>query len=92
MCDPEDVSHLSEAKSILNDSNPAILIYDKIPGGIGLSRKLYDLRNNWIERAVDLIQSCPCDEGCPACVGPVGEPGFGGKKEALALLKGLKNV
>lgn len=91
MCDPEDVSLLSEAKSILNDANPAILIYDKIPGGIGLSRKLYDLRNNWIERAIDLIQSCPCDEGCPACVGPIGEPGFGGKKEALALLKGLKN-
>ena len=91
MCDPEDISLLSEAKSILNDANPAILIYDKIPGGIGLSRKLYDLRNSWIERAIDLIQSCPCDEGCPACVGPIGEPGFGGKKEALALLRGLKN-
>ena len=91
MCDREDISLLSENRSILNDSNPAILVYDNIPGGIGLSRKLYDLRNSWIERAVEVIQSCPCESGCPACVGPVGEPGYGGKSEALALLKGLRS-
>ena len=91
MCDREDISLLSENRSILNDSNPAILVYDNIPGGIGLSRKLYDLRNSWIERAVEVIQSCPCESGCPSCVGPVGEPGYGGKSEALALLKGLRS-
>ncbi|MDD4578251.1 MAG: DUF1998 domain-containing protein, partial [Anaerolineaceae bacterium] len=90
MCDREDISLLSENRSILNDANPAILVYDNIPGGIGLSRKLYDLRNSWIERAIEVIQSCPCQSGCPACVGPVGEPGYGGKSEALALLKGLR--
>lgn len=91
MCDREDISLLSENRSVLNDANPAILVYDNIPGGIGLSRKLYDLRNFWIERAIEVIASCQCDSGCPACVGPVGEPGFGGKAEALALLKGLRN-
>ncbi|MDY0125265.1 MAG: DUF1998 domain-containing protein, partial [Anaerolineaceae bacterium] len=75
---------------ILNDANPAILVYDNVPGGIGLSRKLYDLRNFWIDRAIEVIQDCQCESGCPACVGPVGEPGYGGKKEALALLKGLR--
>jgi len=90
MCDREDISLLSENRSVLNDANPAILVYDNIPGGIGLSRKLYDLRNFWIERAVEVIQGCQCESGCPACVGPVGEPGYGGKEEALALLKGLR--
>jgi DEAD/DEAH box helicase domain-containing protein len=89
MCDREDISLLSENRSILNDANPAILVYDNVPGGIGLSRKLYDLRNFWIDRAIEVIQDCQCESGCPACVGPVGEPGYGGKKEALALLKGL---
>ena len=90
MCDREDVSLLTENRSVLNDGNPAILVYDNVPGGIGLSRKLYDLRNFWIERAIEVIQSCQCESGCPACVGPVGEPGYGGKDEALALLKGLR--
>lgn len=90
MCDREDISLLSENRSILNDANPAILVYDNVPGGIGLSRKLYDLRNFWIERAIEVIQDCQCESGCPACVGPVGEPGYGGKKEALALLKGWR--
>ena len=90
MCDREDISLLSENRSVLNDANPAILVYDNIPGGIGLSRKLYDLRNFWIERAIEVIESCQCESGCPACVGPVGEPGYGGKAEALALLKGLR--
>ena len=90
MCDREDISLLSESRSVLNDANPAILVYDNIPGGIGLSRKLYDLRNFWIERAIEVIDSCPCESGCPACVGPVGEPGYGGKKEASELLNGLR--
>ena len=90
MCDREDVSLLSENRSILNDANPAILIYDNIPGGIGLSRKLFDQRRFWIERAIEVIEGCQCESGCPACVGPVGEPGYGGKTEALALLKGLR--
>lgn len=91
MCDREDISLLSESRSVLNDSNPAILVYDNIPGGIGLSRKLYDSRTFWIERAIEVIGTCKCESGCPACVGPVGEPGYGGKKEALALLMGLRN-
>lgn len=91
MCDPEDISLLSENRSGLNAGDPAILVYDKVPGGIGLSKKLYDLRNFWIERAVEVIEACPCECGCPACVGPVGEPGYGGKKEGLALLKGLRD-
>ncbi len=89
MCDREDISLITENRSILNDGNPVILVYDNIPGGLGLSRKLYDLRKQWINHAIEIIKDCGCESGCPACVGPVGEPGYGGKKEGLALLQGL---
>lgn len=91
MCDQEDISLITETRSILNEGNPAILVYDNIPGGIGLSKKLYDLRNLWLDHAIEIIQECNCESGCPACVGPVGEPGYGGKKEGLALLRGLRD-
>jgi DEAD/DEAH box helicase domain-containing protein len=92
MCDREDVSLLTESRSVLNDNGPAILIYDNIPGGLGLSRKLFERRIFWIDRAIEMIKDCPCESGCPACVGPVGEPGYGGKKEALELLEGFRSV
>jgi hypothetical protein len=40
-------------------------------------------------RAWDLVRTCPCDEGCPACVGPAGENAAGGKPETLAILEAL---
>ncbi len=90
MCDQEDIGILSEAKSVLANGLPSILIYDNIPGGLGLSRKLYEKQAFWIDRAAEAIETCPCVDGCPACVGPVGEQGYGGKAEGIALLRGLK--
>jgi DEAD/DEAH box helicase domain-containing protein len=89
MCDHEDLSTLTEAKSVLNDGNPAILIYDKIPGGIGLSQRLFEQHQTLIQGALEMVSECPCQDGCPACVGPMGEEGFGGKAHALALLRSL---
>jgi DEAD/DEAH box helicase domain-containing protein len=89
MCDHEDLSTLTEAKSVLNDGNPAILIYDNIPGGIGLSQRLFEQDQTLIQGALEMVSECPCQDGCPACVGPMGEEGFGGKVHALALLRSL---
>jgi DEAD/DEAH box helicase domain-containing protein len=50
---------------------PTLYLYDNFPGGIGLAAPLYDLREQVIERAIDLVAHCPCTHGCPACVGPV---------------------
>lgn len=90
MCDQEDLSTLTEAKSVLNEGNPAILIYDKIPGGIGLSQRLFEQHQDLIHGALQMVSECPCQDGCPACVGPMGEEGFGGKVHALALLRSLQ--
>lgn len=89
MCDHEDLATLTEAKSVLNNGNPAILIYDKISGGIGLSQRLFEQHQMLIQGALEMVSECPCQDGCPACVGPMGEEGFGGKAHALALLRSL---
>ncbi len=89
MCDDADIAMLSEPKSILNNGQPAILVYDTIPGGVGLSDQLFEDHRFWLERAAEMIADCPCEDGCPACVGPFGEDGYGSKQESLALLKGL---
>ena len=70
-----------------------LYLYDNISGGIGLSRKLYDLHTQLLEAALDLVSQCPCKEGCPSCVGPVAENGVGAKAYSIALLQELiKNL
>jgi DEAD/DEAH box helicase domain-containing protein len=49
---------------------PTLFLYDNYPGGIGLSAALYDLRNEVVTRAAELVSGCNCTFGCPACVGP----------------------
>jgi DEAD/DEAH box helicase domain-containing protein len=50
---------------------PTVFLYDNYPGGIGIAAPLHGLRGEVVSRAVDLVSRCPCDHGCPACVGPV---------------------
>jgi len=38
---------------------------------------------------LELISDFACEDGCPSCVGPGGENGYGGKQEALEILKEL---
>lgn len=64
---------------------PTIFIYDNYPGGIGLSRPLYEVRERVLAETFALIAACSCDEGCPSCVGPMA----GARKPAMAILKGM---
>lgn len=54
---------------------PRIFIYDNYPGGIGFSEPLYEMHRELLVKTRHLIDSCPCESGCPSCVGPVGETG-----------------
>lgn len=89
MCDARDLGVHFDPISTLADGQPAIAIYDMLPGGIGLSERLYDLHDELVAKAFELVSACACDTGCPSCVGPGGEKGSGGKREALALLTEL---
>lgn len=87
MCDINDLGSHYDPISPLAEKQPAVVFYDLIPAGIGLSEALYDLHDDLITRALDLVSHCGCVSGCPSCVGPAGVNGVGGKEETLALLK-----
>jgi DEAD/DEAH box helicase domain-containing protein len=63
-----------------------VVFYERVPGGLGFSRRLYQLHRMLIARAEEWVTACPCSEGCPSCVGPPGEDGAGGKQETAAML------
>ena len=87
MCDTEDLGAISDFQSPLTDGRPTVLLYDKVPAGIGLSESLYHMHDRLLAEALELVSHCPCQDGCPSCVGPAGENGSGGKNEAFALLQ-----
>jgi DEAD/DEAH box helicase domain-containing protein len=88
MCDPGDLgTYIEPTASVLG--HPSVVLYDLVPAGIGFSQKLFEIHAELLARALELVQECPCEDGCPSCVGPAGENGIGGKLETLAILKEL---
>ena len=72
MCDRPDLG------GILNSSNlgeQALFLYDRYPGGIGYSERGYAIVGELLAAAHHLVEDCPCEAGCPSCVGmPVLRP------------------
>jgi DEAD/DEAH box helicase domain-containing protein len=71
MCDPRDLGVMSEPRS-KETKAPTITLYDRAPEGLGFAERLYELHSELLQGALELVRSCPCRDGCPACVGPVG--------------------
>jgi DEAD/DEAH box helicase domain-containing protein len=65
---------------------PNLYLYDAYPGGIGFSEPLYRISNLLLERTRELVSACPCENGCPSCVGPAGDRSERTKNVALAIL------
>lgn len=85
MCDPGDLGTSIEARDA-ETGLPAIIVYDAIPGGVGLSTRLVDLWPRLGQAARDRVTGCACLDGCPSCVGPTGESEPGAKSAAARLL------
>jgi DEAD/DEAH box helicase domain-containing protein len=68
---------------------PRIFLYDAYPGGIGFSAPLWGMQAELLSKTSALIASCDCDNGCPVCVGPIGETGPLAKTVALRVLEHL---
>ncbi len=89
MCDPRDIgtSLTEEIAGGVVAWEPNLYLYDTYPGGIGQSLPLFNQTKRLLEGAEELIADCPCESGCPSCVGPAGEVGEKGKEAALAILR-----
>lgn len=95
MCDSHDLGlsvdgvGAEEAKTLTTVA-PTIFIYDNYPGGIGFSEPLFQMHQDLLARTHELIDGCPCQSGCPSCVGPEGATGPLAKKVASHLLAVLR--
>jgi len=80
MCDPRDLGHVLGERTGEGEHpqkgdadgagfDPTIFLYDHVPGGVGLATRLFEDRESLLRRTRELIESCPCDGGCPACIG-----------------------
>ncbi|MGG3804866.1 DEAD/DEAH box helicase [Metabacillus fastidiosus] len=68
MCDPKDLHVISQLKAVHNNK-PTIFLYDRYPGGVGLSKKLFETSSEMFEQAENMVRDCPCEHGCPSCIG-----------------------
>lgn len=59
-CDPYDIDSASAGTSVY--------LYDSFGGGLCLTRVLHDRFDELAALARRVIESCPCDHGCPGCV------------------------
>jgi DEAD/DEAH box helicase domain-containing protein len=88
MVDPRDLGLVAQVRSP-HSEEPTIYLYEAIPGGIGLSERLWQRHDELLDAAAVLVAACTCDAGCPACTGPRLEPNVSPKALALRLLAEL---
>ena len=68
MADPQDIHVIPQVKADHNEK-PTIFFYDRYPGGIGLSEKIYTGLEEVLAETKKMINSCICETGCPSCIG-----------------------
>jgi len=83
LCDPRDLG-ISERVRDGHFGVPALYVYDKYPGGTGLTENLAQRIEPLLGAILEAIESCPCKNGCPSCVGIRGS-----KDASLKFIKAL---
>ncbi len=86
MCDPHDLRSISQVRSPFSEL-PTIYIYENIPDGVGYSEKLFNISDDLFRACLEQVRECPCQGGCPSCVGPAMEVGESGKEGTIKLLR-----
>jgi DEAD/DEAH box helicase domain-containing protein len=69
LCDPRDLG-VAERVRDPHFGVAALYIYDKYPGGAGLSEALARRTAKLFRSIYRAVAECPCKDGCPSCVGP----------------------
>jgi DEAD/DEAH box helicase domain-containing protein len=82
MCDGHDIGISLDMEA----EHPRVFVYDNYPGGIGFSEPLFRMHHELLEATRRLIAECDCENGCPGCVGPIGNTGPLAKPAALRIL------
>jgi DEAD/DEAH box helicase domain-containing protein len=88
MCDPGDLGSAVQIRAP-GTGLPTVTLYDRAAGGAGLSVRLYELHEELLQAALDVVRQCPCTDSCPACVGPAGDVEPGTKALTRQLLEAV---
>ncbi|MBT2690061.1 DEAD/DEAH box helicase [Bacillus sp. ISL-47] len=89
MCDPQDVHVVPQVKAAHNEK-PTIFFYDRYPGGVGLSEKIFGGIEHIMHETMEMVSRCSCEHGCPSCVG-TDTSSETAKKDVLRILASFKN-
>ncbi len=65
---------------------PTLYLYDAVPGGVGFARRIWQQFDEICAAALAHARRCPCQHGCPSCVGAVVESGDAARGGAVWLL------
>jgi len=66
MCDQQDIGAVVDSSCLGRD---ALFLHDRYPGGMGYARRCLDRVDEVLRAIRDVIHDCPCEDGCPSCVG-----------------------
>lgn len=83
MCDPRDLGVLADPQDPVS-GRPTLTLYERTPGGVGYAEQLHRSMSDLLQAALELVRACPCERGCPACVGPILEHDYALDTKALA--------
>jgi DEAD/DEAH box helicase domain-containing protein len=87
-CQPQDLGLAAQVRS-KHFRRPALFLYDRVQGGVGLAELLFDAHREVLGAALEVVARCECTSGCPACVGPPEVCGTLGKETARRVLEHL---
>ncbi|CAM3449447.1 ATP-dependent helicase MrfA [Aeromicrobium ponti] len=90
MCDPQDVHVVPQVKAAHNEK-PTIFFYDRYPGGVGLSEKIFGGVEHIMHETMEMVSRCSCEHGCPSCIG-TDTSSETAKKDVLRILASFKNA
>ena len=67
ICDRWDVGGVSIAWTPETQA-PTVFIHDGYPGGAGIAELAYGAAERHLAATLDVLETCPCEHGCPSCV------------------------
>lgn len=68
ICDANDFTGFSASGMTAFANRPVIGFYGENGSGLGTIEAIYEKLPQVLRKALELIESCPCAEGCPSCV------------------------
>lgn len=83
----KDLNVVSDSKKTITGYENSIIVFDNIPFGLGLSKELFNKFPFILQEMFAHVSECGCHEGCPSCVGPISDEGYGGKTATKRLLE-----